>query len=253
MTALNQNNHWMIFVLAYNEAGTLDTVVERTVAALGEITCSWEIVIIDDCSRDRTGAIADRWAEQDSRIHVIHNEVNQGISRNLLYAFRHADGDVFGVICGDMQFDPADLVELAKAMAGCDVLNTYRVSRSDPLRRKLITAIERLLNRFLFGLRLRDYHWIKLYRPWVLRSFSVTSTSQFLETEVLIRAKAIGARIAEAPTRHFPRVSGRAGGGSLRMVVKAFLDVLWFRVTQCHGQTKTIPAGIQFSGREEHA
>lgn len=221
---------WSLFMLAYNEEACLDTALERTMRALKEITPDWDLLVIDDGSRDRTGEIADRWAAREPRVRVWHNPANLGISANLVRGFRQVQGDVGGMVSSDMQFDPLELTALARGLIGADVVNAYRLERHDSLRRKLITGCERLVNRALFGLALRDYHWINMYRKWVLDACRIEASSLFVETEVLIQAQAMGARIVQVPTTHRPRTSGQSHGGSNRNVFDAVRDTLRFRI-----------------------
>jgi len=98
---------------AYNEAANIEAVVRRALTVLPPLVEDLEIIIVNDGSRDETGAIAERLAREDERVRVVHHEVNRGYGAALRSGFAASRGDLVMFMDADQQFDPADFVHLA--------------------------------------------------------------------------------------------------------------------------------------------
>lgn len=217
---------WCIIIPAFNEEQTLRGVVEKTRAVLEDVANGFSILIIDDGSTDNTGQIADDLQRQDTRVQVIHHEGNKGIGVALVSGYTRADADVIGMICSDGQFDPDDLRRFAPYLQDYDIIASFRQDRRDSFYRMLLTRTDRWLVRLLFGLSMRDVNWVKLYKRWVIKRIQLESASPFLETEIVVKAKKMGANITEFPAPYYPRVAGRAKGASLFHLYRTMVDLL---------------------------
>jgi len=148
------------FFPAHNEAGNLGALVEEALAALPEIAATFEIVIVDDGSRDATPRLADALAaEHEGVVRVVHHATNLGYGAALRSGFAAARHELIAFTDGDRQFRVADLGLLTARLAAADapdVVAGFRVKRADPSIRSLYASLYRLANRIFFDLRLRD-------------------------------------------------------------------------------------------------
>ncbi len=218
---------------AYNEADNLELVVRRACEVLPQLVEEYEIVIVDDGSRDATGVIADQLARTFSQVRVIHHKVNRGYGGALRSGFAAASGDLIMFMDADQQFDPADLVHLLPFVPHADIVAGYRVRRRDPWIRLVYAAVFNLAMRALFGITVRDIDCaFKVARADLLRSLDLRMNGALINTELLAKAQRAGATIVEVGVRHYPRLTGEPSGGSPRVILRAMRDVarLWWHL-----------------------
>ncbi len=221
------------FFPAHNEEANLRGLVEEALGALPSIADVFEIVIVDDGSRDATPRIADELAAADPRVRVVHHPVNRGYGSALRSGFGSARHDLLAFTDGDRQFKVIDLGRLtARYQEGdVDVVAGYRIKRADPLVRTLYAAAYRLANRIFFGLRVTDIDCAcKLFRRDSLDGITVESGGAFFSAELLIKLKASGRRIAEVGVPHYPRTAGSATGARPQVVFRAIRDFWLLRL-----------------------
>jgi glycosyltransferase involved in cell wall biosynthesis len=189
--------------------------IRRTVAAVRGVlegTCDYELVLVDDCSQDRTGAIADELAAADPRVKVVHNARNRKLGGSLKAGYAAATRDLVFYTDADL---PVDLGELPRAIRlleaqQADVLAGYRFDRTlEGLRRGIFTRGYHLLVSLVFGLRIRDVNFaFKLFRRQVLERVELKSEGSFIDAEFLVRAHRAGFRIIQMGLDYFPRGIG---------------------------------------------
>src|SRR6476646_2829520 len=128
-----------VFFPAYNDSGTIASMVIRAVQAASELTPDYEIIVVNDGSADATPQIADELARTYPRVRVIHHAKNRGYGGALQTGIRSATKDLIFYTDGDAQYDPAELTLLwARMTKETDLVNGYKISRSDPLHRIVI-------------------------------------------------------------------------------------------------------------------
>lgn len=220
------------FVPAYNEEGTLRTVLERTHEVLRESCRDFEVLVYDDCSTDSTPAIADRFALEFPNVRVVHREKNGGWGGMVRYAYLQCESDWIVIVDSDMQFDPYDLRKFIPYLDDYDIVISGRLNRRDNLLRKLVTFVDKLLLRLLFRVSFYDLHWIKFIRTGFIDKSTIVGESPFVETDILIRAKRKGARVKQFWLPHYPREHGAATGASLKNIYASTRDMLslYFRL-----------------------
>ena len=121
-----------VFFPCHNEEGNVERVTRRAVAVLDSISDDYEIIIVNDGSRDQTGAIADRLASENSRVRVIHHPVNRGYGGALQSGFRAATREWVFYTDGDGQFDLGELPELLELTDQYDIISCYRINGRIP-------------------------------------------------------------------------------------------------------------------------
>jgi glycosyltransferase involved in cell wall biosynthesis len=229
-----------LFFPAHNEEANLEALVEEALAALPALADKFEVIAVDDGSRDRTPALADEMAARHpGLVRAVHHPTNLGYGAALRSGFRAARFDLVAFIDGDRQFKVADVGRLTariQARDAPDAVVGYRLKRADPPIRRWYARIYRLSNRIFFGVRVRDIDCAcKLFRREALTPIRVASGGAFFTAELLIKLRYEGRRLAEVGIPHYPRTAGSPTGAKPRVVFRAVRDFwslrlrLWFR------------------------
>jgi glycosyltransferase involved in cell wall biosynthesis len=215
------------FFPAHNEEANLAGLVAEALGTLPTLADAFEIVIVDDGSKDATPSIADALAAAHPEVRAVHHQTNLGYGAALRSGFAAARYDALAFTDGDRQFKVADLGRLIARMESgtADVVVGYRIHRADPLVRNVYARLYRLANRIFFGLRVRDVDCAcKLFRRRALEGVSVESGGAFFSAELLIKLSARGRRIDEVGVPHYPRTAGSPTGAKPQVVLRAVRD-----------------------------
>jgi glycosyltransferase involved in cell wall biosynthesis len=211
---------------AHNEEDNVEPMIADLLAALPDFAERFEVIVVDDGSRDRTFERASAVAARDPRVRVVRHEVNRGygaavwtglVSGTMEYAF---------FTDGDRQFDVRQIADLIRALPGHDVVVGYRVNRQDNAIRIANAHAWNWLIRLLFGVPVRDVDCaFKLFDRRELQGLAIEAGGAMFSSELLARLKARGARIVEVPVRHLPREKGSASGGNPKVIARAFYEL----------------------------
>lgn len=218
---------------AHNEVQNLPAVVARAVEVLGKLAESYQIVVVDDGSRDGTTELIDTLAVENPAITAVHHPRNRGYGAALTSGFNAATGDYIMFMDADQQFDIGDLTYLAPFVGDYDIVAGYRLHRQDARYRLIYARIFNLAVRILFGVNVRDIDCaFKVCRADLLHQIDLTSPGALINTELLAKATRSGATIVEVGVNHYPRPSGESSGGSPKVVFRAMKETLalWLRM-----------------------
>lgn len=216
---------------AHNEDANIGPVVARALEVLPHFADAFEVIVVDDGSRDGTARITDGLAAADGRVRVVRHPRNRGYGAALGSGFAAATGDWVMFMDGDRQFDIADIRLLAPFVEDYDIVAGFRLERSDPLHRRVFAEIFNVVVRLLFGVHLRDIDCaFKIFRGDLIRSLAPSAPGALINTEIQAKARRQGARLMQVGVHHYPRVAGEASGGSLRVILRAMREtvVLWW-------------------------
>jgi len=216
---------------AYNEEASVGRVVQEVSRVAGALDLDHEIVVVNDGSRDRTGQIVRGLIESIPPLRLVEHYPNRGYGGSLKAGFAAAKGDLIAFIPGDGQFDFSEICLFLEHIERADIVCGYRANRQDAPVRKLFAFGWNSLVRLLFGYLCRDIDCgFKLLRREILEHVNLVSDGAMIDTEMLAGARARGFRIAEVPVTHLPRAEGAATGGNFKVIVKAFRDLVDFRL-----------------------
>jgi glycosyltransferase involved in cell wall biosynthesis len=230
MAELVNNVSISVFFPCYNEQDNLVRVVKQALGVLEKLKADFEIIIVDDGSSDRTGQIADELAGQDERVKVVHHRTNLGYGAALQSGFKAATKELVFYTDGDGQFDINEMPPLLGLMEQYDIVSCYRLNRQDNLVRKINGWCWTKLVCLLFGMKIRDIDCaFKLYKREVFDNIKLISTGALIDAEILARAVHKGYRVTQQGIHHYPRTAGAQTGANLRVILRAFKELLRLR------------------------
>ena len=241
------------FFPAHNEEANLEGLVEEALLALPLLAETFEIIAVDDGSRDRTAEIADRLAAaHPDVVRVVHHPVNRGYGGALRSGFEAARYELLAFTDGDRQFRVADLGLLTSRLNepdAPDVVVGYRIRRADPLIRIVYARSYKLANRIFFGLRVRDVDCAaKLFRRAALDGVRVESGGAFFSAELLIKVILERRSIVEVGVPHYPRTAGSPTGARPSVIWRAVKDFWGLRLRLWVNRERTLRRGRPILG-----
>ena len=239
------------FFPAHNEEANLRGLVEEALATLPGLADEFEILIVDDGSKDATPAMADELAAAHPQVRAVHHRTNLGYGAALRSGFAAARFDYLAFTDGDRQFKVVDVGRLIERLVAgrADAVVGFRMKRADPLVRTVYARLYRLANRIFFGLRVRDVDCAcKLFRRAALEGVSVESGGAFFSAELLIKLGARGRRIDEVGVPHYPRTAGSPTGAKPQVVFRAVRDFWALRLRLWANPKRALARGVPILG-----
>lgn len=223
-----------VFLPAYNEEKHVKTTTLKVKKVLEQIASKWEITIVNDGSKDRTGEIADNLSKKyKPGVKVIHHYSNRGYGAALKSGFYNAKYKWIAFIDIDGQFDFSEVVKLISKQqkTGADLIAGFYKKRAVPFYRKLNTFAWQVVVNFLFGLEVRDIDCgFKLLSKKVIETIPKLESERgaFISSELLIKVQKAGFKIVEVGVTHYP-ATRKGSGASLNVIIKSFVDLfrLW--------------------------
>jgi len=218
---------------AFNEEANIRQTVEAARMVLPKLAQTYEIVLVNDGSRDATTPICDELAEQYPEVRAIHHMVNRGYGAALKSGILAARYDYIFFTDSDGQFDLQELENLIEYAGHYDIVTGYRAKRQDPPHRLINAWGWKTLVRMLLGVKVRDIDCaFKVFQRSVFDRIQIRSVGAMVNTEILAQANSFGMRIFEVKVTHYPRRAGKPSGANLRVIAKAFKELcrLWGRL-----------------------
>ena len=236
------------FFPAHNEEANLAGLVEEALAVLPTLADAFEIIAVNDGSRDRTREIADELtAAHPGVVRAVHHPTNLGYGAALRYGFRAARYELVAFTDGDRQFRVEDLGRLTARLTqpdAPDVVAGFRIKRADPVIRTIYAKSYRLANRIFFGLKVTDVDCAcKVFRRETLEGLRVESGGAFFSAELLIKLQARGARVVEVGVPHYPRTAGSPTGAKPQVILRAVRDFWRLRLRMWVNRERALRRG----------
>ncbi len=220
-----------IVLPAYNEAENVARAIQEVSQVAQDLDLDHEIILVNDGSTDRTGEVARELVGQVPHFRLVEHYPNRGYGGALKAGFAAAVKEWIAFVPADKQFKFSEIERFLEKTDQADIVCGYRADRQDNFIRKLNAFGWNTLVRLLFGYLCRDIDCgFKLFRREILQHVTLTSDGAMIDTEFLAGARARGFRIAEVPVTHLPRVAGAATGANIKVILKAFRDLVDFRL-----------------------
>ena len=217
---------------AYNEEENIAGMVTDVLAVMQPRVADFEIVVANDGSKDRTGAVLEELAQQHPEVKPVHHEVNQGYGAAVYTALSSASKELIFFTDSDRQFKLEEIDRLLAKRDEADMIVGYRAPRRDPFLRVLFGWGWSSLVTLLFGYTARDIDCaFKLFPRTLFENVgpTVQSRGATFSAEFLVRTKRAGYTIAEVPVSHLPRVAGSQTGARWDVISRAFGELWQFR------------------------
>ena len=219
---------------AYNDAGTIPSMVLTALLALRQVTDDYEVVVTNDGSTDNTAAVLEELSSRYPELKVIHHPANQGYGCALRMGFSNATKDWVFYTDGDAQYNPMELIDLTKVISeDVDVINGYKISRHDPWIRVVIGRLYHHIVKIAFGFKLRDVDCdFRLIRRKIFEEVPLESTTGTICLEMVKKFQDLGYRFAEVPVNHYYRSYGRSQFFRWKHLWRTFrqLYALWWKL-----------------------
>ncbi len=215
---------------AYNEEENVGQAVRSVLEVMEPLTPDYEVIVVDDGSRDRTSEVVAELAE-GHRVRLVRHEVNRGYGGALKSGFEAASRELIFFTSSDNQYDVSEIEKLLPYIESADLVIGYRADRQDPPVRRFFAWGWTTLVNLLFGYVSRDVDCaFKLFKREVFLQVPIRSEGAMIDTEFLVGAKRKGFDIVEVPVSHFPRLAGEQTGANIGVILRAFKDLFKFRL-----------------------
>jgi glycosyltransferase involved in cell wall biosynthesis len=216
-----------VFFPAYNEEANIGALCQKTASVLKGIASDWEVIAVNDGSKDRTAAVVEGIHKKEKRIRVVSHAVNSGYGAAVKTGFASAKHDWIFFTDGDGQFNVEEMERFLPHLPTHDLVVGYRIDRADPAIRKLNAWCWGTLVRTLFQLKgVRDIDCaFKFIRRDVFKKFKLETTGAMISTELLVKSSKNGLRIMELGVNHYPRRAGVQTGAKLSVIARAFKEL----------------------------
>lgn len=217
-----------VFFPAYNDAGTIGSLVIQAVQVCSRLTPDFEVIVVNDGSADATREIVDELTRTYPQVRAIHHPRNRGYGGALRTGFAAATKELIAYTDGDGQYDPNEIEVLWKRLdADADMVNGYKISRSDPIHRIVIGRIYHHTVKLLFRLRVRDVDCdFRLMRREIFDRVKLERDTGVICLEMMRKIQDAGFRIVEVPVHHYHRLHGRSQFFNFKRVFWTGVDVL---------------------------
>jgi glycosyltransferase involved in cell wall biosynthesis len=214
---------------AHNEEAAIASTVQSVLCTLASWLADFEVIVVNDGSSDRTGAILDEMAVAHPCLHIIHHTANQGYGAALVSGFEACCKDLVFFMDADGQFDIRDLEHFFPLLENYDAILGYRIKRQDTWMRKANAVGWKLLVRLVFGIRVRDVDCaFKLYNGKFFREHHLETRGAMINTEILYKFTRAGYTYTQRGVHHLPRKAGKATGAKLVVILRAFRELFAF-------------------------
>jgi len=216
------------FVLpAFNEEPNIVHAIETVTSVAGSYCAQHEVIVVDDGSTDATAELVQEHALQDDRIRLVRHGANRGYGEALRTGFETAALDYVFFTDADNQFDMNEIPLLFARADNVDVVAGYRKHRQDPPMRRINAWGWNRLVRMLFYVPVRDIDCaFKLFRRAALAAIDIESRGAMINTEIMVKLARDGCRVVEVGVTHLPRTAGESSGANLRVIARAFREVI---------------------------
>lgn len=225
-----------ISIPAYNDAPTIEALIHESIDAASRVTANFEILVINDGSRDETGAIVQQMLPTVPSLRYYEHEQNLGFGATIREVYTRPDSEWVYFIPGDAQVPAEGIVELFPHVDEYDFMLALRRVRQDTAWRKFVSWVYNALVSVVAGRRVRDVNAAGLLRKSVLDGVKLYSSSAFVHAEILLEVLRAGGRVGEIEVPHRPREFGAGSGNKWGVILKTARDLLgytlhrWFRL-----------------------
>ena len=221
------------FFPAYGDWGTIASLVVLVSAVLRELTDDWEVIVVNDCSPDHVGFILSELQRTYPRLRVVTHDKNKGYGGALRSGFAAATKEYVFYTDGDAQYDVRELKLLWQERGNADLVNGYKIARSDPLHRKIVGKLYHRFVRTCFRLGIKDVDCdFRLIKRSVFDRVELKRDSGLICVELVTKIEKNGFTVAQVPVHHYHRLHGRSQFFNFPRVLRVLWEMsgLWWEL-----------------------
>jgi glycosyltransferase involved in cell wall biosynthesis len=220
-----------VFFPAYYDELNIGKVTKSAVKILEELKLKdYEIIIIEDGSPDKTGEVADKLAEEYSKVRVIHHKKNMGYGATLKDGFINAKMDYVFYTDGDNQFDLEELKKFVALIPFSDIVVGYRKHKQYSLYRKFTSLCYNYLLKLIFDISYWDIDCaFKLFKADLFKKIQIKSVDAFIDAEIMLKANLLDYTTTELGVTHLPRVDGVSTGARPSVILGTLREIIDYR------------------------
>lgn len=221
-----------ILIPAYNDEDTIEDAVREARDVARKVSQKYEIRVIDDVSQDNTFEILQKLQKKIPALVVRRQKKNKGYGGTIKDLYYEGEYEWLFTVPGDYQIGAKELLTLVKYKDKADMIIGWRKERNDPHERLRQSKIYNTLLTFMFMITIHDVNSVRLMKQEIMEHITLTTSSAFVDAELVIRAKKAGYKVKEAVIKHRKR-KGReesAGGGKVRTIIPTIFDMARFYV-----------------------
>lgn len=223
------NSASLTFIIpAYNDEATIETVIHKASDMGRRLHIPFDILVTNDASTDGTTSVLSRLTSRIKHLKVITHTTNTGYGQTIKELYQTGQHTWLFSIPGDYQIEPGELTKLWRHRNTGDMIIGWRRLRRDSPARLCQSRIYNTLLHVLFGVNIHDVNSVRLMKASVMKSVSLTTSSAFVDAELVIRSKGAGFRVMEIPIAHRARAGSGAGGGRLTTILPTIRDMIVF-------------------------
>lgn len=221
---------WSLIIFFYNEENTIEHVFSQAVDFLESIEQK-EIILMNDGSTDQSLERVKKKTKGLNYVRFINHKINQGIGASLKKGYETANMENVCAVPGDAQFDLNEL-RAFKNIPQKTIVSFYRTKYNDySFFRKILSYSNRLINKVLFGISVKDINWIKIYKNSQIKSLSLVSKSSYVESEIFIKLKK-KAKVIQVPNHGILRKHGTSKSVNIPVLTLVLRDILSTFITK---------------------
>ncbi len=214
-----------ISIPAYNDGSSIEDVVRKSIEIASRLTSSFEILVIDDGSSDDTSARVKKMQRDEERLVLRRHPQNLGFGPSIRESYLSPDSQWVFFVPGDGQVPPEELAKIYPLRNEFDMMLAYRVTRRDPLARRIVSRVYNAIISLLAGCRVHDVNGSALLRGGFIKEACLHSRSAFVHAELLLEVQRKGGSFTEVRTDHRPRLFGSGSGNNMSVIAATISEM----------------------------
>ena len=218
---------WTIGIICFNELGTIQKVFDDVLKMLSNFDCEFEIILVDDASTDGSKDIIKKLANMyPSKVKAICHESNKGIGASIRDVYFNSNKENLVFVPGDGQFDVSELIPY-KEFDDKNYICFYRQeNQSYSLFRNALSYVNKIFNKVLLGLELKDVNWVKAYKTAIIQNIDLKIHSSAIESEICAKLNILKLDTIQVKFTYLPRTYGESKGASLTNMLRVGKELL---------------------------
>jgi len=222
------------FFPVYNDWGTISSMVLLVDSVLKRIASDYEIILVDDGSKNLTKRVLGELLSKVDKLRVVTHTENRGYGGALKTGINNSRYELIFYTDGDAQYNPEELeLLISKLDDDVDVVNGYKISRSDPVYRKIIGKLYHYVTKLMFGFKIRDVDCdFRLMRRQIFENLILEYNSGVICVEMIAKLSKKGYKFEEVPVHHYYRMSGKSEFFNIKRIVRMGMHLLrlWYKI-----------------------